>query len=98
MSLTVETLEAEALQLPAAERARPVERLVASLDIDPDVGETASDHAKFVCSASSTRWSGTRYAFSRLRTIVADLAIGAAESNLERPTGEVLMGRRTMEG
>lgn len=39
MSSTVEALEAEALQLPAAERARLVERLIASLDIDPDVEE-----------------------------------------------------------
>jgi putative addiction module component (TIGR02574 family) len=37
MSSTVEVLEAEALQLPAAERARLVERLIASLDVDPDV-------------------------------------------------------------
>jgi putative addiction module component (TIGR02574 family) len=37
MSSTVETLEAEALQLSAAERARLVERLIASLDIDPEV-------------------------------------------------------------
>ena len=35
MLSTVETLEAEALQLSAAERARLVERLIASLDIDP---------------------------------------------------------------
>jgi putative addiction module component (TIGR02574 family) len=39
MSSTVEALEAEALQLSAAERARLVERLIASLDIDPDVEE-----------------------------------------------------------
>ena len=39
MSSTVETLEAEALQLPAPERARLVERLIASLDIDPAVEE-----------------------------------------------------------
>jgi putative addiction module component (TIGR02574 family) len=37
MSSTVEALEAEALQLPAAERARLVERLIASLDVDPEV-------------------------------------------------------------
>jgi putative addiction module component (TIGR02574 family) len=37
MSSTVEALEAEALQLSAAERARLVERLIASLDIDPEV-------------------------------------------------------------
>ena len=39
MPATVEGLEAEALQLSAAERARLVERLIASLDIDPDVEE-----------------------------------------------------------
>ena len=39
MSSTVETLEAEALQLSGAERARLVERLIASLDIDPEVEE-----------------------------------------------------------
>jgi putative addiction module component (TIGR02574 family) len=39
MSSTVETLEAEALQLSAAERARLVERLIASLDIDPEAEE-----------------------------------------------------------
>lgn len=39
MSSTVETLEAELLQLPAAERARLVEKLIASLDIDPEIEE-----------------------------------------------------------
>ena len=39
MSSTVEALEAEALQLPAAERARLVERLITSLDADPNVEE-----------------------------------------------------------
>ena len=39
MSSTVEALEAEALQLSAAERARLVERLIASLDADPEVEE-----------------------------------------------------------
>ena len=37
MSSTVEALEAEALQLTATERARLIERLIASLDIDPEV-------------------------------------------------------------
>ena len=37
MSSTVEAIEAEALLLPAAERARLVERLIASLDADPEV-------------------------------------------------------------
>jgi putative addiction module component (TIGR02574 family) len=36
---TVETLEAAALHLPPAERARLVERLIATLDVDPEVEE-----------------------------------------------------------
>ena len=39
MASTIEVLEAEALQLPAADRARLVERLIASLDIDPGIEE-----------------------------------------------------------
>lgn len=39
MSSTLEALEAEALRLSAAERARLVERLIASLDIDPELEE-----------------------------------------------------------
>lgn len=37
MSLTVEALEAEALNLSAPERARLVEKLIVSLDAEPDV-------------------------------------------------------------
>ncbi len=37
MNLTVETLEAEALRLSNEERARLVERLIASLDTDSDI-------------------------------------------------------------
>lgn len=36
---TVETVEADALQLSAAERSLLVERLIASLDVDPAVEE-----------------------------------------------------------
>ena len=39
MACTVETLEAEAMQLPPADRARLVEHLIASLDSDPGVEE-----------------------------------------------------------
>ena len=39
MASSIELLEAEALQLPAADRARLVERLIASLDIDPAIEE-----------------------------------------------------------
>lgn len=37
MSATIEELEAEALGLPTVQRARLVEKLIASLDIEPDV-------------------------------------------------------------
>jgi len=36
---TVETLEAAALQLAPADRARLVDRLIATLDVDPEVEE-----------------------------------------------------------
>src|SRR5258708_32567552 len=39
MSSSVEVLEAGVLQLPVAERARLVERLIASLDADPEIAE-----------------------------------------------------------
>jgi putative addiction module component (TIGR02574 family) len=39
MASNVEKVEAEALQLPAGERARLVDRLIASLDADPDTEE-----------------------------------------------------------
>lgn len=37
MSATVEEIEAEALNLPTGQRARLVEKLIASLDADPDI-------------------------------------------------------------
>jgi putative addiction module component (TIGR02574 family) len=37
MSANVEELEAEVLGLPAVQRARLVEKLIASLDVEPDV-------------------------------------------------------------
>jgi hypothetical protein len=39
MSSILERLEAEALQLSLEERARLVEKLIASLDVDPEVEE-----------------------------------------------------------
>ena len=38
-SETVEALEAAALQLTSADRARLVDRLIATLDVDPEVEE-----------------------------------------------------------
>jgi putative addiction module component (TIGR02574 family) len=37
MSTTLEALEVEVLSLPAAQRARLVERLIVSLDAEPDI-------------------------------------------------------------
>ena len=39
MSAKIEILEAEAMQLSPGERARLIERLISSLDIDPAVEE-----------------------------------------------------------
>ena len=39
MSARIDTLEAEALQLAPTDRARLIDRLIASLDIDPEVEE-----------------------------------------------------------
>lgn len=39
MASTVEVLEAEVLQLPPSDRAHLVERLIASLDVDPEIEE-----------------------------------------------------------
>lgn len=58
MSVTVEVLEAEALNLPVAERARLVEKLIASLDTEPDVeaawaAEVERRHAQIESGAVS---------------------------------------------
>lgn len=58
MSSTIEAVEADALQLSAAERARLVERLIASLDADPDVenawaAEVERRHAQIESGAVS---------------------------------------------
>ena len=46
MFMTIEVLEAEALRLSAADRARLVERLITSLDTDPEVEEAWSAEAE----------------------------------------------------
>lgn len=43
---TVETLEAAALQLTPADRARLVDRLIATLDADPEVEEAWAAEVK----------------------------------------------------
>ena len=39
MSSSIESIEAEALRLSPTDRARLVERLIASLDVDPEIEE-----------------------------------------------------------
>ena len=39
MASSIEIIEAEALRLSATERARLIERLIASLDVDPGIEE-----------------------------------------------------------
>jgi putative addiction module component (TIGR02574 family) len=46
MPSILETVEAAALQLPPTERARLVERLIASLDVDPEVEEAWAAEAE----------------------------------------------------
>jgi len=46
MSAKIEILEAEALQLAPAERARLIERLITSLDIDPAVEEAWAEEVE----------------------------------------------------
>lgn len=58
MSTPVEQLEAEALSLPTAQRARLVEKLIASLDPEPDVEKTWAEeverrHAEIESGAAS---------------------------------------------
>ena len=58
MSFAVEVLEAEALNLPITERARLVEKLIVSLDADPDVedawaAEVERRHAEIESGAVS---------------------------------------------
>jgi putative addiction module component (TIGR02574 family) len=58
MTPTVETVEAEALQLTPAERALLVERLIATLDADPEIeaawaAEVERRHAEIESGAVS---------------------------------------------
>ena len=65
-SETVETLEAAALQLTPADRARLVDRLIATLDADPDVEEA---WAAEVERRQAEIENGTVSLLSRLETL-----------------------------
>jgi putative addiction module component (TIGR02574 family) len=67
---TIETVEAEAMQLPAAERARLVERLIASLDADPEIeaawaAEVERRHAEIESGAAT--WLSGPESLARLK-------------------------------
>lgn len=46
MSLTVEVLEAEALSLSVADRSHLIEKLIVSLDAEPDVESTWAEEVE----------------------------------------------------
>jgi hypothetical protein len=62
---TVETLEAAALQLTPADRARLVERLIATLDADPEVEEAWASEVERRASGNR-KWNCFFTAGSRL--------------------------------
>lgn len=60
MSVSIEELEAEALGLSAAQRARLVEKLIASLDLEPEIenawaAEVERRHAEIESGAVALR-------------------------------------------
>lgn len=46
MSMPIEVLEAEVLNLPSAERSRLLDRLIASLDTDPAIEDAWKQEAR----------------------------------------------------
>ena len=74
MSTTLEILEAEALKLPPSERSHLLERLIASLDSNPEVEEAwereADRREAALDSGSVTEVSGPE-AVARLRARLA---------------------------
>jgi putative addiction module component (TIGR02574 family) len=71
----VQELESAALSLPRAERARLAERLLASLDEDPDVDAAWRDEVPRRLAA---------YRAGELESIPADEALKKARTRLER--------------
>lgn len=74
MTTSLEVLEAEALKLAPADRSHLLERLIASLDADPEVEEAwemeADRREASLKSGSATEVSGQE-AMSRLRSRLA---------------------------
>ena len=70
MSTSLEVLEAEALQLAPADRSHLLERLIASLDSDPEVEaawEREADRREAELESGSTKTVPGREAIARLR-------------------------------
>ena len=58
MASSIEIIEAEALRLSASERARLIERLIASLDVDPGVEDAwAAEVERRNCEVESGKVS-----------------------------------------
>jgi putative addiction module component (TIGR02574 family) len=58
MASSIEIIEAEALRLSATERARLIERLIASLDVDPGVEDAwAAEVERRNCEVESGKVS-----------------------------------------
>jgi len=71
MSTNLELLEAEALKLPPADRSHLLERLVASLDVDPDVDaawENEADRREAALDSGSVSAVPGPEAMDRLRS------------------------------
>ena len=71
MSIPVEVLEVEVLNLPAAERSRLLDRLLASLDPDPEWEEAWArevDRREADIAAGSATWLPGEEVVARLRT------------------------------
>jgi putative addiction module component (TIGR02574 family) len=70
MSIPFEILEAEVLNLPAAERSRLLDRLIASLEPDPAWEEAwaqEADRREADIAAGKSAWIPAEEALARLR-------------------------------
>lgn len=70
MSTTLEILEAEVLQLPLIERSHLLERLIVSLDIDPETEaawEQEADRREAALASGDAQLVPAQEAIARLR-------------------------------
>lgn len=74
MSMPIEALEAEVLGLPSAERSRLLDRLIASLEVDPVVEEAWMKEAR---RRDEEIDSGT------VQTIPGDVVLARLRASLE---------------